>query len=78
LKRGSDGPAPRAFLTARTATGTIFGFGYGGYGLYLDASGYPALGRIGIDETMPAVNITDTGFHHLAVTQIREYSDFLH
>jgi alpha-tubulin suppressor-like RCC1 family protein len=49
--------------------GIIFGYGYGGYGLYLDPSGRPALSNIGIDETKPSVAITDTAFHHLAVTK---------
>jgi Concanavalin A-like lectin/glucanases superfamily/Immunoglobulin domain len=49
--------------------GDIFGYGYGGYGLYLDSNGNPALSRIGIDETKPNATITDTNFHHLAVTK---------
>jgi hypothetical protein len=49
--------------------GDIFGYGYGGYGLYLDSSGKPALSRIGIDETKPNTTIADTNFHHLAVTK---------
>jgi hypothetical protein len=49
--------------------GVIFGYGLGGYGLCLDASGCPALTKIGIDNTKPNVTITDTDFHHLAVTK---------
>ena len=49
--------------------GVIFGFGQNGYGLYLDLNGVPALSRIGVSETKPAVGITDTNFHHLAVTK---------
>jgi hypothetical protein len=49
--------------------GCIFTYGYGGYGLYIDANGTPALSRIGIDETKPNTAITDTNFHHLAVTK---------
>ena len=49
--------------------GVIYGYGYGGYGLYLDPSGRPALSKIGLNETKPDMSITDTAFHHLAVTQ---------
>jgi DNA-directed RNA polymerase subunit RPC12/RpoP len=49
--------------------GIIFGYGQGGYGLYLDPAGRPALSKIGIDETMPETTIADTAFHHLAVTK---------
>jgi len=49
--------------------GIIFGYGQGGYGLYLDPAGRPVLSRIGIDETMPETVISDTAFHHLAVTK---------
>jgi len=49
--------------------GIVFGYGYGGYGLYLDPSGVPTLSRIGLDQTKPSVAITNTGFHHVAVTK---------
>ena len=49
--------------------GVIFGYGEGGYGLYLDPNGVPALSKIGINETKPEASITDTSFHHLAVTK---------
>ncbi|MEJ0089922.1 MAG: LamG-like jellyroll fold domain-containing protein [Limisphaerales bacterium] len=49
--------------------GIIFGYGQGGYGLYLDANGTPALSAIGIGETKPGISISDTNFHHLAVTK---------
>ena len=49
--------------------GIIFGYGLGGYGLYLDVSGVPALSQIGLGQTKPSVAITDTNFHHLAVTK---------
>ena len=49
--------------------GCIFTYGYGGYGLYFDPTGRPALSKIGIDETKPNTAITDLGFHHLAVTK---------
>ena len=49
--------------------GVIFGYGQGGYGLYLNPNGTPALTKTGINEVMPAVSITDTNRHHLAVTK---------
>lgn len=49
--------------------GSIFGYGYGGYGLYIDSSGTPALSRIGMNEVKPGIAITDTNLHHLAVTK---------
>jgi len=49
--------------------GIIFCYGSGGYGLYLDSNGRPALSKIGLSETKPATNIADTNFHHLAVTK---------
>jgi choice-of-anchor C domain-containing protein len=49
--------------------GIIFSYGSGGYGLYLDSGGRPALSKIGLSETKPATSITDTNFHHLAVTK---------
>ncbi|MEI9866433.1 MAG: LamG-like jellyroll fold domain-containing protein [Limisphaerales bacterium] len=49
--------------------GIIFGYGQGGYGLYVDANGTPALSAIGISQTKPSVSISDTNFHHLAVTK---------
>jgi len=49
--------------------GIIFGYGYGGYGLYLDPTGRPALTKVAFDEVKPSITITDTNFHHLAVTK---------
>ncbi|MGA2244785.1 MAG: LamG-like jellyroll fold domain-containing protein [Verrucomicrobiota bacterium] len=49
--------------------GIIFGYGYGGYALYLDQDGTPVLTQIDIGNTQPPVSITDTNFHHLAVTK---------
>ncbi|HEX5218115.1 MAG TPA: LamG-like jellyroll fold domain-containing protein [Verrucomicrobiae bacterium] len=49
--------------------GIIFGFGENGYGLYLDPNGVPTLSKIGVNETKPSTSITDTNFHHLAVTK---------
>src|SRR5262249_4849015 len=49
--------------------GIIFGYGQGGYGLYIDQNGTPTLSKIGIDQTKPTIAITDLNFHHLAVTK---------
>jgi hypothetical protein len=49
--------------------GVIFGFGLAGYGLYLDPTGQPALTKIGISAVGAGTTITDTNFHHLAVTK---------
>lgn len=49
--------------------GVIFGYGNGGYGLYLDPNGYPALSQIGSSAVSPSVSITDTSIHHVAVTK---------
>jgi len=49
--------------------GTIFGFYLGGYGVYLDPNGHPALTKVGINNVTLATAITDTNYHHLAVTK---------
>ena len=49
--------------------GIIFGYGYGGYGFYMDANGSPALTKLGISAVNSGVPIADTGFHHVAVTK---------
>jgi len=49
--------------------GVVFGYGQGGYGLYLDAFGRPVLTKTGINDTKPDIMITDTSFHHVAVTK---------
>jgi hypothetical protein len=49
--------------------GHIFSYGIGGYGLYMDPSGHPTLSKVGINEVKPSVTITDTSFHHVAVTK---------
>jgi hypothetical protein len=49
--------------------GTIFGYDSSGYGLYLDPSGRPNLTKTGVSATSPGITITDTNFHHLAVTK---------
>ncbi len=50
--------------------GIIFGYGSGGYGLYLDPSGLLGLTRVGNDAVAPGVSITDTNLHHVAVTKV--------
>jgi hypothetical protein len=50
--------------------GMIFAFGTGGYGLYLDSNGSPTLTKVEYNAVSPNVPITDTSFHHLAVTKL--------
>src|SRR4029079_18477748 len=47
----------------------IFGYDSGGFGLYLDPSGYPALTKTGFNNVTADFAITDTNLHHLAVTK---------
>jgi hypothetical protein len=49
--------------------GIIFGYGTGGYGFFLDSSGTLSLTKVGVDQIKSTVAITDTNFHHLAVTK---------
>ena len=49
--------------------GEIFGFGYGGYTLGLTDDGSLYLTRVGIDNVTLAAAVTDTAFHHVAVTK---------
>jgi hypothetical protein len=49
--------------------GFIFSAGSGGYGLYLDQSGNPTLTKITVNNVAVTAPITDTNFHHLAVTK---------
>src|SRR6266404_410887 len=49
--------------------GMIFAYGVNGYGLYLDHDGHPALTRVGANNVTSTAAITDTNFHHLAVTK---------
>lgn len=50
--------------------GMVFAWGNGGYGLYLDGSGRPTLTKLGINNIpLMSAAITDTNFHHLAVTK---------
>ncbi|MBE0544962.1 MAG: immunoglobulin domain-containing protein [Verrucomicrobia bacterium] len=50
--------------------GLFFGYGAGGYGFGLDRdSGRPMLTTIDVDAVFADTSITDTNFHHLAVTK---------
>ena len=49
--------------------GFIFAFGAGGYGLYLDPDGKPTLTKVTLSSQTASAGITDTNFHHLAVTK---------
>jgi hypothetical protein len=64
LKRGND-----RVISHSAGGGVIFGYGFGGYSLCIVPDGHPALTKIGVDNTMPDTTITDTSFHHLAVTK---------
>src|ERR1051326_1909491 len=50
--------------------GMIFAYGAGGYGLYLDGNGTPTLSKITANNVPASTSITDTNFHHLAVTKV--------
>src|SRR5207302_1765977 len=47
----------------------VFAFGSGGYGLGLDFSGHPMLTRVDKDQLSASAAITDTEFHHVAITK---------
>jgi len=49
--------------------GVIFGYDNGGYGLYLSPSGEPTLTKTVFSAVGAGVTITDTNFHHVAVTK---------
>jgi hypothetical protein len=50
-------------------SGLIFGYGQNGYGLYLNSDGQPVLTKIDVNNVTSSQSITDTNFHHLAVTK---------
>ncbi len=52
-----------------TGIGFIFSFGFGGYGLGLNNSGDLVLGKVGVSSVLAGVSISDTSFHHVAVTK---------
>jgi hypothetical protein len=47
----------------------VVGYGLSGYALALFPNGTPFLTQVGGGNTSPAIAITDTNFHHLAVTK---------
>jgi hypothetical protein len=47
----------------------IFSYGSRGYGFGLRSSGQPVFGQIDVDSVSGGAAITDTNFHHLAVTR---------
>jgi len=47
----------------------IFGFGTGGYALYLNSVGRPILSKLNVSETKPLGRIRNTNWHHVAVTK---------
>ncbi len=49
--------------------GQLFAYGQNGYGFYLDPTGVPTLTKVGVTDVKPSVTITDTNFHHVAVTK---------
>jgi hypothetical protein len=49
--------------------GMLFAYGNGGYGLYLDGNGHPTLTQVGVNNVTVSAAITDTLFHHVAVTK---------
>ncbi|MCW5550791.1 MAG: immunoglobulin domain-containing protein [Verrucomicrobiae bacterium] len=63
--------ASTAYVSSRPGVdGLFFGFGGGGYGFGLDReSGRPFLSRIGVSAVIANTSISDTNFHHLAVTK---------
>lgn len=82
VKRAS---ATQATLDSPDA-GLIFGYGQNGYAFYIFNDGRLALGKIGVNGIdtaeyfqFPALKITDTNFHHVAVTksgnEVRFYLD---
>ena len=54
--------------TAFTGRGQIFGYGQGGYSVGLLPNGQPFLGQVGVTSMVATVSVTDTAWHHLAVT----------
>ena len=47
----------------------LFGYGSGGYGLGMFANGQLFLSRIGFNHVTSSAAVTDTNFHHVAVTK---------
>ncbi len=51
-------------------SGTIFGYGNGGYLLGLNNAGQISLTQVGSTSVSPGVSIADTAWHYLAVTKV--------
>ncbi len=49
--------------------GVLFGFGTGGYSFYMDSSARLVLSKLGAGAVTLSSAITDTNFHHVAVTK---------
>lgn len=49
--------------------GVVWGYGYLGYGLSLDSAGTLGLSKIGISGVQGSAAVTNTNFHHVAVTK---------
>jgi len=64
IKRGST---TQASLNA--GGGLIFAYGGGGYALGFLDDGHLFLTRIGVSQTTSTIQVTDTNFHHVAVTR---------
>jgi hypothetical protein len=52
-----------------TGYGILFGYGVGGYALYFYPSGQLALAHNGYNDVQSSAAVTDTNFHHVAVTK---------
>src|SRR5437016_1544277 len=65
IKRASDS----VVTLSPSGNGLIFGFGSGSYGFCLDVGGRPVLTQIDVNNVTLGTAITDTQFHHLAVTK---------
>jgi hypothetical protein len=61
--------ANTSYVSDNNHNAMIFCHGVGGYGLYLNPSGRPVMSKIGISGPASDKAITDTGWHHLAVTK---------
>ena len=56
-------------VSASSTDAGLFEYGYGGYGFGLHNNGGLYLGSVGIDSVTAGTSITDTNFHHVAVTK---------
>jgi hypothetical protein len=65
IKRGSD----TVVSYGSGGVGTILGCGWGGYYLLIESSGKLDFDRLGDVAPLPGPKITDTNFHHVALTK---------